>query len=69
MTARLRDCFQRTCHALYSYKHRTTNRIIKYSAGVFIIAVAPVTVYMALANRAQGPFFTAFGILAGKELE
>jgi hypothetical protein len=49
-------------------KNTTTNRIIKYSADVFITAVAPITVYMALANTAQGPFFT-FRILAAKELE
>jgi len=28
-----------------------------YSADVFITAIAPITVYMALANTAQGPFF------------
>jgi len=40
-----------------------------YSADDFITAIAPITVYMALDNTAQGPFFTAFRILAGKELE
>jgi hypothetical protein len=40
-----------------------------YSADDFITAIAPLTAYMALANTTQGPFFTAFRILAGKELE
>jgi hypothetical protein len=42
---------------------------MKYSADVFITAVAPNIVYMALANTAHGHFFSAFRILTGKELE
>jgi len=40
-----------------------------YSADDFITSIAPITVFMALANTAQGPFFTEFRILVGIELK